>query len=105
MECSAGEEAQVDFGTGAPIVTAEGRRRRPHVFRIVLSYSRKAYSEAVERQTTDTFLRCLENAFAYFGGVPRTLVIDYVPRNIIDVLCPVPLCGPGEIAAFSTGVL
>ncbi len=76
MECSAGEEAQVDFGTGAPIVTAEGRRRRPHVFRIVLSYSRKAYSEAVERQTTDTFLHCLENAFAYFGGVPRTLVID-----------------------------
>ena len=28
------------------------------------------------RQSTDDFLRCLENAFWHFGGVPRTLVID-----------------------------
>jgi hypothetical protein len=46
------------------------------VFRIVLSHSRKAYAEAVFRQSTDDFLRCLENAFAHFGGVPKTLVID-----------------------------
>jgi transposase len=46
------------------------------VFRIVLSHSRKGYAEAVYRQTTDDFLRCLENAFAHFGGLPRTLVID-----------------------------
>jgi len=30
----------------------------------------------VLRQGTDEFLRCLENAFLYFGGVPRTLVPD-----------------------------
>ena len=76
MECAPGEEAQVDFGTGAPIVLPDGKRRRTHVFRIVLSHSRKAYSEAVYRQTTDSFLLCLENAFAHFGGVPRTLVPD-----------------------------
>jgi transposase len=75
MECAAGEEAQVDFGTGIPITTAQGRRRT-HVFRLILSHSRKGYSEAVYRQTTDTFLTCLENAFAYFGGVPQTLVLD-----------------------------
>jgi len=46
------------------------------VFRIVLSYSRKAYSEVVLRQTTEDFIRCLENAFRHFGGVPTTLVID-----------------------------
>lgn len=76
MECDPGEEAQVDFGTAAPVITPDGKRRRPHLFRIVLSHSRKAYSEAVFRQTTDNFLRCLENAFHYFGGVPKTLVID-----------------------------
>ncbi len=76
MECSPGDEAQVDFGSGARIVGADGRRHRSHVFRIVLSHSRKGYSEAVDRQTTDNFLRCLENAFHHFGGVPRTLVID-----------------------------
>ena len=62
----------MDFGKGAPIVAADGRRRTSWVFRIVLSHSRKAYSEAVLRQGTDEFLRCLENAFLYFGGVPRT---------------------------------
>lgn len=76
MECAAGEEAQVDFGTGAPIIGPDGKRRKTHVFRLVLSHSRKGYSEATFTQTTDDFLRALENAFRHFGGVPRTLVID-----------------------------
>jgi transposase len=76
MEAEAGQEAQVDFGRGAPVVGADGKRRLTWVFRIVLSHSRKSYAEAVFRQTTDDFLRCLENAFAHFGGVPKTLVID-----------------------------
>jgi transposase len=76
MECEAGAEAQVDFGTGARLVGADGGSHRTHVLRVVLSHSRKGYSEAVDRQTSDNFLRCLENAFAHFGGVPRTLVID-----------------------------
>ena len=76
METPPGEEAQVDFGTGAPVVDSVGKRRRPWIFRIVLSHSRKAYSEAVWRQTTDNFIACLENAFHQFGGVPRRLVID-----------------------------
>ncbi len=80
MECAPGVEAQVDFGTGAPVVPQadgpRGRRRRTHVLRIVLSHSRKGYSEAVFRQTTDEFLRCLENALWHFGGVPQTLVLD-----------------------------
>jgi transposase len=76
LECLPGAEAQVDFGAGATLKTAEGKRQRTHVFRIVLSHSRKAYSEAVTRQTTDAFITCLENAFAHFGGVPKTLVID-----------------------------
>jgi transposase len=76
LECIPGEEAQVDFGCGAPLLLPDGRRRRTHVFRIVLSHSRKAYSEAVLRQTTDDFLRCLENALWHFGGVPQRLVLD-----------------------------
>jgi len=66
----------VDFGRGAPVVDADGRRRFPHVFRVVLSHSRKAYSEAIWREKTEPFLRCLENAFRHFGGVPKTLIID-----------------------------
>lgn len=76
LECVPGFEAQADFGSGATIVTPQGKRRRSHVFRIVLSHSRKAYSEACFRQTTDDVLRCLENAFWHWGGVPETLVLD-----------------------------
>ena len=76
MECEAGDECQVDFGRGVPIVMPDGRRRLTHVFRVVLSHSRKAYSEAVTRQTTEAFIRALENAFAHFGGVPRRVVLD-----------------------------
>lgn len=76
MECEPGAEAQVDFGQGAPVDQPGGRRKRPHAFRIVLSHSRKAYSEVVWRQSTEEFIRCIENAFWHFGGVPQTLVID-----------------------------
>ena len=76
IETPPGEEAQVDFGAGAWIAMPDGKRRRPWIFRIVLSHSRKAYSQAVWRQTTDNFITCLENAFYYFGGAPRRLVID-----------------------------
>jgi transposase len=76
LECGPGDEAQVDFGTGAPVIGPDGKRRKTHVFRIVLSHSRKAYSEAVYRQTTDDFLRCIESAFRHFGGAPRSLVLD-----------------------------
>jgi len=75
MECEPGLELQVDFGKGAWI-TVGGQRKRPHVFRGVLSHSRKGYSEVVWQQTTELFIRCLENAFRAFGGVPHTVVID-----------------------------
>jgi transposase len=76
MEREPGEEAQVDFGSGAPVVDRDGRRHKTHVFRIILSHSRKGYSEAVFRQSTEDFIRCLENAFHHFGGSVKTLVID-----------------------------
>jgi len=75
MECGPGQEAQVDFGSGAWIVK-DGKNRRAHVLRVILSNSRKGYSEAVFKQSTEDFIRVLENAFHAFGGVPQTLVID-----------------------------
>ncbi len=83
MESLPGEEVQVDFGTGAWIVNTEGKRRKTHVFRVVLSHSRKGYSEVVFRQTTEDFIRCLENAFWYFGGVPLATVIDNLKAGVI----------------------
>ena len=83
IEVAAGEEAQIDFGSGAPIVNEEGKRRRTHVLRVVLSHSRNAYSEAVYRQTTDHFIAAIENAFWHFGGVPKTLVPDNLKAAVL----------------------
>jgi transposase len=83
MEVPPGEEAQIDFGKGAPLIDQDGRKRRTHVIRVVLSHSRKAYSEAVLKQTTEAFIRCLENAFLHFGGVPKTLVPDNLKAAVI----------------------
>jgi len=75
LETEPGQEAQVDFGQGAWVVE-NGKRRRPHVLRVVLSHSRMGYTEAFWRQTTENFIRGLENSFRHFGGVVATLVID-----------------------------
>ena len=83
MEARPGEEVQVDFGLGAPICDGVSRSRRSWVFRMVLSYSRKAYSEAVLRQDTETFLRCLENGLRAFGGVPLLLNLDNLKAAIL----------------------
>src|SRR4051812_12903662 len=83
MECAPGHELQVDFGQAA-WVTEDGHRRRAHLFRCVLSHSRKGYSEAVWRQTSESFIRCLENAFRHFGGVPATIVIDNLKAGVIQ---------------------
>jgi transposase len=95
VEVQPGEEVQVDFGVGAPIELVGARARRSWVLRMVLSYSRKGYSEASNRQDTETFLRCLENGLRSYGGVPLLLNLDFVPRNKIEVLCPVALCALG----------
>jgi transposase len=83
MECAPGQELQVDFGQAAWVIQ-DGKRRRPHLFRGVLSHSRKGYSEAVWRQTTESFIRCLENAFRYFGGGTVSVVIDNLKAGVIQ---------------------
>ena len=82
IESPPGEEMQVDFGQGAWVLDGD-KRRRPHVFRAVLSHSRKGYTEAVWRQDTETFIRCLENGFRHFGGVPLRLVVDNLKAAVL----------------------
>jgi transposase len=76
IEVEPGYEMQVDYGTGARCKNQEGKLCKSHVFRLVLSHSRKGYSEAVRRLTTESFIRSLENAFRALGGVPKVVVFD-----------------------------
>jgi hypothetical protein len=52
--------------------------------------------------TETDYARLLAAAHQQLGG-PLVLVWDYVPRNIIPVLCPAGLCGQRRLAAGVTG--
>ena len=83
IELPPGQEVQVDYGTGAWVYDRNGKRKKTHLFRIVLSSSRKGYSEVSETQSTESFIRSIENAFRYFGGVPDTIVIDNLKAGVL----------------------
>jgi transposase len=99
VEAQPGEEMQVDFGLGAPVMEAEGKSRRAWVFRAILSHSRKGYSEAVFRQDTESFLRVIENALRHFGGVPLILNLDNLKAAVIKPHWVDPELNP-KIVAF-----
>ena len=84
IEVAAGDEMQVDYGTGARCQDHQGVYRKTHVFRLVLSHSRKGYTEAVRRLTTESFIRSLENAFRALGGVPKVVVFDNAKSAVIQ---------------------
>lgn len=76
MECEPGEEGQIDYGTMYLVEGSKGRPKKVHLLMVTLSHSRKCYVEAVWNQSTESFIRSLENAFRYFGGTPRRLCPD-----------------------------
>jgi transposase len=75
---------QLDFGLGPPIDTGQGKPRRSWALRMVLSYLRKAHSEAVSRQDTEAFLRSLESALRSFGGSPLLLNLDNMKSAVLQ---------------------
>ena len=99
VEAQPGEEMQVDFGLGAPVVEGEGKGRRTWVFRSVLSHSRKGYSESVFHQDTETFLRVIENSLRHYGGVPLILNLDNLKAAVIKADWVAPELNP-KIMAF-----
>jgi len=89
VERKPGEEAQVDFGYAGRMYDAHsGKLRKAWAFVMTLSWSRHQYVEFVWDQNVETWLKLHVNAFAFFGGVPGRIVPDYVPRNIIVLMCP-----------------
>jgi transposase len=99
IEVQPGEEMQVDFGLGAPVLSADGKTRRTWVFRAVLSFSRRGYSEVVFHQDTESFLRAIENAFRHFGGVPLILNLDNLKAAVLKAHWYDPALNP-KIVAF-----
>lgn len=86
-----GEQAQVDFGQ-YNMRTSSGGRKKVWFFVMVLSRSRMKYLWFSEVPfTASTVCQGHERAFAFFGGVPETIVYDLdrimvVEENMGEVL-------------------
>lgn len=78
-----GEEAEVDFGFGGLVPTPSGKYLKVWFFIMTLSYSRLAYYAAVTDQSTPSFIRCHQEAFDSFGGVPKTVKVDNLKAAIL----------------------
>jgi len=84
VEVQPGSQAQVDFGyAGQTLDPATGRPRKTWVFVMVLAWSRHLYAELVFDQRVETWLLCHRHAFAAFGGVPRSIVLDNLKAGIV----------------------
>ena len=89
LDFAPGEAAQVDFGFGPKLVDRRtGEDLKSWFFVMTLAFSRHQYAELVLNQKVETWLECHRHAFEFFGGVPSRLIYDYVPGNIIIVMCP-----------------
>lgn len=84
LEHIPGREAQVDFGKATCRILIGGKWKKVWLFKMTLSCSKHAYEELVERQDLETFLRCHERAFAFFGGVPEIVTIDNLKAGVIE---------------------
>jgi transposase len=91
QELPYGEQSQVDFGE-YNMRQANGSKKKVKFFAMVLSRSRMKYVWFLDKPfTAETVCQAHENAFAFFGGIPKTVVYDQdrtmvVAENIGDII-------------------
>jgi hypothetical protein len=79
-----GEQAQVDFGE-YNMQLSNGNRKKVNFFAMVLSRSRMKYICFLDKPfTAENVIGSHEKAFAFFGGIPRTLVYDQDRTMVVD---------------------
>lgn len=83
LEFLPGEEAQVDFGQGAPTLHKAGRYKRPWLFVMTLKYSGKSFRTTVWKADQATWARLHEQAFHAFGGCVRYVVLDNLKVGVL----------------------
>lgn len=83
LEFLMGEEAQVDYGQGAPTLHSNGKYRRPRLFVMTLKYSGRAFRKTVWNSSKETWSRLHEEAFRYFGGCPQYVTLDNLKEGVL----------------------
>ncbi|HEX2825300.1 MAG TPA: IS21 family transposase [Burkholderiales bacterium] len=90
LEFLPGEEAQVDYGQGAPTLYHTGRYKRPYLFVMTLKYSGKSFRKVVWKTDQQAWARLHEEAWRAFGGVCQYVVLDNLKEGVIrpDIYAP-----------------
>ncbi len=84
IETPAGEEAQVDYGTGPMVRDADsGKYRRTRLFVMTLGFSRKCVRLLTFRSSTKIWAELHEKAFRRLGGCPRIVVLDNLREGVL----------------------
>lgn len=79
-----GEEMQVDYGEGAPTrVPGTERYRKPRLFVATLRYSRRSFRRVVWKSGQQEWAQLHEQAWAYFGGSCRYVVLDNLKEGVL----------------------
>lgn len=78
-----GECAQVDWASYGS-VNVGSTCRRLSFFVMVLCYSRMVYVEFTVSQTMEHFLACHQNAFNFFGSVPKKIMVDNLKSAVLS---------------------
>ena len=81
LETAPGEQVQVDFGQ--VMLQLPDTRKKVWAFVMTLSYSRHRFVRFVERQDTNTWLDCHIRAFEFYGGCPRTVLLDNLKAGVV----------------------
>ncbi len=83
-DCDPGEVAQVDFGRlGLIYDPVTGKNRVLHALVVTLTYSRHQYVHVCHSQKIEDVIEGLDDAWRYFGGVPRRLIVDNMKTAVI----------------------
>ncbi|MBD3756419.1 MAG: IS21 family transposase, partial [Gammaproteobacteria bacterium] len=82
----AGDKLFVDFsGLTMPIMNAvTGEVTKAQIFVATLGASGYTFVHAVESQSTEAFITCHNEAFAFYGGVPNQVVPDNLKAAVIS---------------------
>lgn len=83
LEFLPGEEAQVDYGQGAPTRMPNGKYRRPYLFVMTLKYSGKSFRKVVWKTDQQVWARLHEEAWRAFGGCTAYVVLDNLKEGVI----------------------
>jgi len=82
-ETKPGEQVQFDWGEF--VYEQEGQMHKFYGFTAVLGYSRMRFVTFVKRCDTPTLIRCLMEAFEYFGGLTKTALTDRMKSVLLEM--------------------